>query len=239
MRGKTPKGDASREVAETVSSSLVQYCERCKAKHVADGVFRAAGRQAQVVIGPEENRATMLYPRPRVKQERVRDPRAQLLQTFFRVNGPTGRTLYSDWQGAGTAGVGELWSAMGDDLVRVEIAKKRYDLPESLVDAVQKARPAKGVALVPPNDSYVRQVDHVLLMPDSARRQKIFKALSGPGALLVDGEITGSWRYRRSDAEVSIVTFGKLEPAQKKAAEKSAKAIATSTGDDEPTVSWS
>jgi len=239
VKGKTPKGDASREVAETVSSSLVQYCERCKAKHIADGLFRAAGRQAQVVIGPEDNRATMLYPRPRVKQDLVRDPRAQLLRTFFRVNGPTSRTLYRDWQEAGTAGVGELWNAMGVDLVLVEIAKKRYDLPESLADAVQKARPAKGVALVPPNDPYVRQVDRALLVPDSARRQKIFKALSGPGALLVDGEIAGSWRYRRSDAEVTIDTFGKLEPAQKKAAEKSAKAVATSTGDDEPTVSWS
>ena len=239
VKGKTPKGDASRDVAETVSSSLVRYCERCKAMHVADGLFRAAGRQAQVVIGPEENRATMLYPRPRVKQERVREPRAHLLQAFFRVNGPTSRTLYRDWQEAGTAGVSELWNAIGDDLVRVRIAKKRYDLPESLVNAVQKAQPAEGVALVPPNDPYTRQVDRALLVPDPARRQKIFKALSGPGALLVDGEIAGSWRYRRSDALVSIDTFGTLEPAQKKAAEKNAKTVATSTGDDEPKVSWS
>jgi len=236
--GATPKGDASREVAMKVSKSLVQSCPRCRANHVADGTFRAGGRQAQIVIGPEEQRVTMLYPRPRVTQDKIAKPRLALVQAYFRVNGATSKTLFRDWTEGGTTGTNELWDEFGDDLVRVEVDKKRYDLPESLLDAVQKAPRAKGVALVPPNDPYLRQVDRTLLIPDSKRRQKVYKALSGPGALLVDGEVAGTWRYRRSDHEVTIELFGTLQSAQKTAAEKSAKAVATSTGDDAPSVSW-
>lgn len=124
----------------------------------------------------------MLYPAPRVKQQRVRNPRQRLLEIFFLVNGPSTRTVYRDWQEVGTTGVAELWEAIRDDLIRVKIGTKRYELPESQLDALRAARPAKGVALVPPNDPYLRQTDRGLLLPDSARRQKVFKALAGPGA---------------------------------------------------------
>lgn len=96
-----------------------------------------------------------------------------------------------------------------------------------------------GVALVPPNDPYLRQTDRALLVPDSTRRRKVFKALSGPGVLLVDGEIAGTWRYRRSDSEVSIEAFGKLGSDHSSAAQRAATAVATSTDDDEPTIIWS
>ncbi|MBA2465225.1 MAG: winged helix DNA-binding domain-containing protein [Nocardioidaceae bacterium] len=224
VTSKTAKGDVSQEVADSVSATLVQYCERCQARHVPDGLFRAAGRQAQLVIGPEEERATMLYPRPQVQQEQVEHPREHLLRAYFRVNGPTSRTHYCDWQQVGTTGVGELWDELGDHLVRVQVDGKRFDVPESLVESVQRAEPAEGVALVPPNDPYLRQTDRALLVPDSTRRKKVFKALSGPGALLVDGEIAGTWRYRRSDSEVSIEAFGKLGSDHPSAAERAATA---------------
>lgn len=235
----TLKGDVSREVASSVSSTLVQRCERCRAWHIPDALFRAAGRQAQLVIGPEQNRATMLYPSPHVEQQKVDHPRRHLLEAYFRVNGPTTRTHYRDWQEAGTAGVKELWDELADQLVRVHIDGKRFGVPDSLVDSVLKAEPAHGVALVPPNDPYLRQSDRALLVPDSTRRKKVFKALSGPGALLVDGEIAGTWRYRRSDAKVSIETFIKLRPDNRNAAAQAASSLATSTGDEEPTITWS
>ncbi len=181
----------------------------------------------------------MLYPRPQVQQEQVEHPREHLLRAYFRVNGPTSRTHYCDRQQVGTTGVGELWDELGDHLVRVQVDGKRFDVPESLVESVQRAEPAEGVALVPPNDPYLRQTDRALLVPDSTRRKKVFKALSGPGALLVDGEIAGTWRYRRSDSEVSIEAFGKLGSDHPSAAERAATAVATSTGDDEPTITWS
>lgn len=240
VTGKTAKGDLSREVGEAVSSSLVQHCPRCQVRHFPDGLFRAAGRQAQLVIGPDEDRRTMLYPCPDVAQEQVDDPRSLMLQTYFRVNGPTTRTQYRDWQEAGSAGVAQLWDQLDeeDKLVRVELGGRRFDLPGALVDPIETAEPAEGVALVPPNDPYLRQTDRTVLVPDRARRKEIFKALSGPGALLVDGEVAGAWRYRRSDAEVSIELFDGLSTSRTQAVKRAAALVATSIGDEEPAVTY-
>jgi hypothetical protein len=239
VKGPTSKGEASRGVADRVSASLVQWCARCKADHVPDGLFRAAGRQAQVVLGPEEQRATMLHPKPKQRQEKVKQPRAELLKTFFRVNGPVSRSQYKDWSDAETAAVGELWDELGDDLVRVQVDGKRYDLPASLMVAVQQAAKPSGVVLVPPNDPYLRQVDRTLLVPDSKRRQQVWKALSGPGALLVDGEMAGVWRYRRSEGDLSITPFANLSLSQRSQAARNAALVAEASDDDKPKVIWS
>lgn len=239
VTGKTSKSEASTKVSTAVSPSLVSYCARCEARHVPEGLFRAAGRQAQIVLGPDERRATILHPRPAVVQDSVDSPRQRLLEAFFRVNGPITRPLYRGWTETGAPGAARLWDGFDDEMVRVRIGSKRYDLPQSLVDPVRSAPPARGVALVPQNDPYLRQTDRALLVSDPARRQEVFKALSGPGAVLVDGEIAGTWRYRRSPAQVTITLFDAIDSAQKEAAEAKAQAIAASTADDVPAVVWS
>jgi hypothetical protein len=238
VTGPTSKAEASRKVADQVPPPLVTWCERCQARHVPDGTFRVAGTQAPVVLGPEEQRATMLYPAPRHRQEKVDDPRLALLSAYFRVNGPTSKPLLRDWLGGVEATVA-TWSRLKGSLVRVQVDNRRYELPESLVDDVRKARKPSGVVLVPPNDPYLRQVDRTLLVPDSRQRQQVWKALSGPGALLVDGEVAGVWRYRGSDHELTITAFTDLKPAQRTRAEKNAGLVAEANGDDRPRITWS
>lgn len=131
----------------------------------------------------------MLHPRPRVEQQRVTNPRATLLEAYFRVNGPATKTLYRDWQQAGSTGVANDWNDVAQPLVKVKVDSKRLDLPESLLDDLRTADSPEGVALLPPNDAYLRQTDRTLLVPDATRRRTVFKSLSGPGALVVDGEI--------------------------------------------------
>jgi hypothetical protein len=239
VKGPTPKAKASREVAERVKASLVTWCPRCQADHVPDGLFRAAGRQAQIVLGPEEQRGTMLYPPPKQRQEKVKQPPLSLLTTYFRVNGPTTRTLYRDWTDGDAGAVADLWSEVGDDLVRVQVDNKRYDVPETVLTQVQQAARPAGVVLVPPNDPYLRQVDRTLLVPEAKQRQQVWKALSGPGALLVDGDVAGTWRYRRTERDLTISPFGRLAPAQRRQAQQNADLVAAATGDESPTVTWS
>lgn len=234
----TSKSKASSEVTARVSASLVEWCPRCEANHVPDGLFRAAGRQGQIVLGPEEQRATMLYPTPDHRQEKVDHPRLELLNAYFRVNGPTRRTQFRDWMESSTEATADLWNELGDELIRVQVDNRRYDLPEALVDEVRKAPRPDGVVLVPPNDPYLRQVDRTLLVADSKRRQQVWRALSGPGALLVDGEVGGTWRYRRSNHELTISPFESLGLAQRTKAENSAHLIARATDDDPPKVTW-
>ena len=159
-----------------------------------------------------------------------------MLRAYFRVNGPTSRNLFRDWMEGDTSALGELWPELGDELVRVQVGGQRYDLPEALVDAVRTAPKPAGVVLVPPNDPYLRRVDRTLLVPDSKRRREVWQALSGPGALLVDGEVAGIWRYRRTDRDLTITAFHRLTPAQRTKAGNSARLVAEATGDDQPTI---
>jgi hypothetical protein len=238
VRGPTSKGKASREVTDRVSPKLVIWCPRCQADHVPDGLFRAAGRQAQIVLGPEQQRATMLYPTPRQRQEKVKHAPLILLNAYLRVNGPTSRTLYRDWTGGDAGAVADLWSEVADGLVRVQVDSKRYDVPEAVLTQMQQSTKPQGVALVPANDPYLRQVDRTLLVPEAKQRHEVWRPLSGPGALLVDGEVAGTWRYRRTERDLAIVAFGRLTATQRRKAEQQADLLATATDDEPPRVTW-
>lgn len=237
VTGPTTKAEASAETARRVSPSLVGWCARCRAEHVPDALFRAAGRQARLVLGPQEQRATILHPPPDVRQAVIERPRSALLAAYLRVNGPTSRTLFRDWMEGGTRATAELWREPA--LVRVQVDGHRYDLPEDLLDEVRRAPEALGAVLVPPGDPYLRQVDRTLLVMDGKRRQEVWRALSAPGALLVDGEVAGTWRYRRGDGQVTVTAFHRVAPERRVEAERSARLITRATGDGPPpSVVW-
>ncbi|GAA3009657.1 DNA glycosylase AlkZ-like family protein [Streptosporangium longisporum] len=245
VTGPTPKPEASREVNGRVPASLVNRCERCDADHVPDALFRAGGCRARLVVGPGDQRVTMLYPAPdaprgerQERRDRDGDPRLTLLRAYLRVNGPASRALFRDWMGSGTAAVAGLWKDLGEDLVRVRVGDRPYDLPEALLDEVGRAPAPEGVVLVPPHDPYLRQADRNLLVPDADRRRQVWRALSGPGALLVDGEVAGTWRYRRQERELTVTLFESLAPARRAEAENSARLVAEATGDETPKVVW-
>ena len=229
VTGPTPKGEASAAVTGRVAGSLVQRCRRCKADHVPDGLFRAAGRQAQVVLGAGEGRATVLHPPPRRRQDRTDRPRLALVEAYLRVNGPTTRTAVRDWMEAGTESTAAAWRQL-DGVVPVQLDGRRAELPEAALDAVRTAPPAEGVALVPPHDPYLRQVDRTLLVPDRAQRSEVWKALSAPGAVLVDGEVAGTWRHREADRTVTVSPFRPLSRSER-------AAVAERAGDR--AVAWS
>lgn len=233
VTGPTTKGDASAEITRRLPERAL-WCSSCGIDHVPDGLFRAAGRQAGLVLGAEKDRATVLLPGPGKRQRTAADPRRALLDAYVRVNGPTSRTLFRDWSGLGQGSVGELWA--GADLVKVSVEGRRWELPEALVDEVRGAAPAEGVALVPPNDPYLRQVDRTLLVPDRGRRSQVYRPVSGPGALLVDGEVAGTWRLRAGTLTIS--PFGGCPAAERPAAESAAARLAESTAAGPPTVEW-
>lgn len=231
------KGEVSTEISQLVRPPLVAWCDRCAASHVGDGLFRAAGRHAQLVLATDTTGATLLHPPPPHRQINLDDAPLAVAQAFFRVNGPTTRPLYRHWSEASTETTSHLWSQLGE-LVRVEVSDQRYDLPESLLDEVRDAQNPDGVALVPPNDAYLRQVDRTLLVPDKTRRSEVWRSLSAPGALLLDGEVAGTWRHRTADNELTIDPFGRPTRTQRAEAEVRAHTMADAIGADEPRVIW-
>lgn len=227
------KSDVSSLVSERVPAELLVWCERCTSRHVPDGTFRAAGRRVQALIDADPSSgAAVMMPPPAVKQIAVDDAPRAMLGTYLRVNGPTSRAQYRDWAGAGTAAVASLWKQCSDNLIRVQVDGKASDAPESVVDALATAAPAEGAVLVPPNDPYLRQVDRTLLVADKERRQQIWRALSPPGAVLIDGDVAGTWRYRRAEHGITVSAFDTVTAAARADIEASAEKIAAIVDDD-------
>ncbi|BDT87182.1 DNA glycosylase AlkZ-like family protein [Nocardia cyriacigeorgica] len=228
VTGPISKSEASTRVTERVPDELVRWCERCQARHVPDGLFRTAGCRAQILVGADERRGTVLWPAPAHPRERPRQPRATLLDTFFRVNGPTTRAVFAEWLGVEPVDVTSVWKAA--DLVPVTVDGRRYSLPSALVDDLLSAPPASGTVLVPPHDPYLRQIDRTLLVPETAYRRLVWRPVSAPGAVLDAGEVVGIWRYRRGENLVTVTGFEALSAGVRRRIERAAEVLADASG---------
>ena len=79
--------------------------------------------------------------------------------------------------------------------------------------------------LLPSGDAYYLfwGIDRELLVPDARRRDELWTSRVWPGALLVSGEIVGTWR--RANQKVSIQPWRRLSSAERDAVEAEAAAL--------------
>jgi hypothetical protein len=85
--------------------------------------------------------------------------------------------------------------------------------------------PAAPARLLPSGDTYflLWGRDRELLVADPKRRGELWTSRVWPGALLVGGEIVGTWR--RANDKVSIQPWRRLTPKEHEDVEAEAKAL--------------
>jgi hypothetical protein len=85
--------------------------------------------------------------------------------------------------------------------------------------------PAAPARLLPSGDAYflLQGADRELLVPDSDHRRQLWTPRVWPGAVLVGGEIVGTWRRARTD--VTIQPWRSLSPAEREAVEAEAASM--------------
>ncbi|MGH8943888.1 MAG: DNA glycosylase AlkZ-like family protein, partial [Acidimicrobiia bacterium] len=100
----------------------------------------------------------------------------------------------------------------GAETIEVKMAGKKALLLAADDRALDSPPEAKGVRLLPVQDPYLQQRDRATLLPDQTARRRLWQAVRGPGALLVDGVVTGTWRGRVKGQlwEVELEPFGRL-----------------------------
>ena len=84
---------------------------------------------------------------------------------------------------------------------------------------------AASVRLLPSGDTYflLDGAERELLVPSADRRQRLWTSRVWPGALLVEGEIRGTWR--RANHVVRIDAWGRLSRATREAIEAEAGSL--------------
>lgn len=91
---------------------------------------------------------------------------------------------------------------------------------------LRAARMPTGLRLLPPRDPYLQAGDRKTLVPKQHHRQ-VWTTVGEPGTVLIDGEIVGTWRPRKSGRRltVAVTPFDSLSDGHRQAIEAEAEAI--------------
>ena len=154
------------------------------------------------------------------------DARLELARRYLHIFGPTTPQAFLRW-----AGVRSRSPAEAFDGLRSEITLVRTPIGEAWVltgdEAALRAPVAEttAVRLLPSGDSYwlAWGADRELMVPDAKQRAELWTPRVWPGAVLVEGEIVGTWR--RANAVVDIAPWVQLTPSQREAVEAEARSF--------------
>ena len=94
------------------------------------------------------------------------------------------------------------------------------------LDALRSATAPTGVRLLPPRDPYTQLRDRATIV-DEAHHREVWRAQGGPGTVLIDGEIAGTWRPRKRGQRLTITVepFAPLSARDRERLEDEAERI--------------
>jgi len=171
------------------------------------------------------------------------DPAAacrELARRYLHVFGPTTANGFARWAGISKRSATAAFAALDGSLVPVRSPLGDEWLlaeDESLIRAAEStSAPAR---LLPSGDSYflLDGAERALLVPNENERQRLWTPRVWPGALLVEGEIRGTWR--RAQHTVTIETWARLARGARGAIEAEANALPLPGIDRSMEVVWS
>ncbi len=152
--------------------------------------------------------------------------RLELARRHLHIFGPATASSFGDWAGIKSTEARSAWAALERELVPVRTPVGAAWILAEDEDAIRsRLAPAAPARLLPSGDTYYLSwgMDRKLLIPEAKRRAALWTTRVWPGALLVNGEVAGTWR--RAGAEVSIETWRRLSPAERQAAETEAQSL--------------
>jgi hypothetical protein len=133
------------------------------------------------------------------------DAGMELARRFLHIYGPATPAAFADWAGVRARGAQATFDAIASELlaVRSPIGDGWILASDEPSYLAEPDRPAPA-RLLPSGDSYwlLQGADRDLLVPDADHRPLLWTPRVWPGALLVDGEIVGTWRRARADLAI-------------------------------------
>jgi hypothetical protein len=148
----------------------------------------------------------------------ARDARLELARRYLHIYGPTTSGAFGKWAGISLQSAASAFEALGDSLTPV-----RTPIGDAWVLTADEAAfravpgPAAAARLLPSGDAYflLYAADRELLVPDPGCRGALWTPRVWPGALLLAGEIAGTWR--RADTVMTVQPWRRLSPAEREA----------------------
>jgi winged helix DNA-binding protein len=189
----------SGRLTALLDEPYLRHCVPCAATHVHEMPFRLAALRAGLELQPDTS-PPVLQPVPGFTVADAVPPRLDVVRGYLRLFGPATPRHVADYLDAPVADVSARWP---DDVAEVTVAgERRWVLAGDTERA--GAGPATTTRLLGPFDPYLQLRDRALLVPDAVRGKDLWRALGRPGAVLVDGEIAGTWRPRKTGRRLAV-----------------------------------
>jgi hypothetical protein len=231
--GRLPEGDKGRLRAERIAERLHAHLagarmtdrEVGRALGVNPNSFRYAAPTGTVAIRWEGARAPTVWTVDAAEIEPA-DATRELARRYLHVFGPATADGFARWAGISRRSAATAFASLEGSLLPV-----RSPLGDEwlLVDdepAVRAAEtPAAPARLLPSGDAYflLHGAARELLVPQADQRQLLWTSRVWPGALLVEGEVRGTWR--RAQHTVRIDAWARLPRDARDAIEAEARSL--------------
>lgn len=219
--GRLPEDGPERQRAEGTAARLqallgdqeMTYGEAGRALGIHPNALRYAAPTGTVLIRWDGAR----QPTVRTVARPAVDPfeaRRELARRYLHVFGPGTPGTFAQW-----AGIRPRRGLAAFEALAAELVPVRTPVSEAWVLASDEAGfradpafradagPAATARLLPSGDAYtlLHGADRELLIPDPGHRGAVWTPRVWPGAVLVDGEIVGTWR--RANDVVTVETW--------------------------------
>jgi Winged helix DNA-binding domain len=152
--------------------------------------------------------------------------RRELARRYLHVFGPTGPESFARWAGISRRSGADAFASLEASLLPVRSPLGDEWLLAEDEPEVRAGETASAPArLLPSGDTYflLDGAEREIVVPREDQRQRLWTPRVWPGALLVEGEIRGTWR--RAQHTVRIETWTRLSRAAREAVEAEARTL--------------
>lgn len=224
-RGLRRAQEMTRLLHEFLDGRTMRYGDAGGGVGLHGNNFRYAAPTGTVLIRWDGARQPTVWTVPPPKMD-APAARLELARRYLHVLGPSAPTAYARWAGIGTREARDAFDALAPELTPVRSPIGDGSILSS--DETSFRGPSDAVGgprLLPSGDAYwlLHGIDRDLLVPDPVRRDLLWTPRVWPGALLLEGEIAGTWR--RANADLSIEPWRRLSAAERQAVEEEAGSL--------------
>jgi hypothetical protein len=232
--GRLPDDAQGRRVAEDLAARLHTYL---------DGRTTTTYGEAGRALGEPPNRLRYAAPTGSVliRWDGARQPtiwtvaapeiepraaRLELARRYVHIFAPTTPEAFTQWAGIAPAPGRAAFDALAESLTpaRTPIGE-RWILTSDEPIFRAPVLPTSAARLLPSGDAFflLQGADRELLVPEPDRRSLLWTSRVWPGAVLLAGEIVGTWR--RADATLTIEPWRQLAPDERATVEAEAEGL--------------
>jgi hypothetical protein len=230
--GRFPDNPKGRERAERLAERMHAHLDggRMTDRELGGGIgvgnaMRYAATTGTVAIRWDGARAPIVWTVPAPKISPAEACR-ELARRYLHVFGPATAEGFARWAGISRRSAAEAFTSLEGSLLPVRSPLGDEWLLAEDEPAIGAAETTPAPArLLPSGDPYflLDGAERELLVPRADQRERLWTSRVWPGALLVQGEIRGTWR--RAQHTVQAEAWARLSRATRDAVEAEARAL--------------